>query len=95
MAARGGPEAAATVLVSCCLVGGKAVFASCAARSAARSRFQMRHTHTHTRLYAPMPLYEQAMEELGEPTLKPFLQDVIQLKPLVQTLTKQVLCLHE
>jgi hypothetical protein len=42
-----------------------------------------------------MPLYEQAMEELGEPTLKPFLQDVIQLKPLVQTLTKQVLCLHE
>ncbi|KAI3426308.1 hypothetical protein D9Q98_008681 [Chlorella vulgaris] len=32
----------------------------------------------------------KAMEELGEPTLKPFLQDVIQLKPLVQTLTKQM-----
>lgn len=30
------------------------------------------------------------MEELGEPTLKPFLQDVIQLKPLVTTLAKQV-----
>lgn len=29
------------------------------------------------------------MEALGDPTLKPFLQDVIQLKPLVQTLAKQ------
>lgn len=30
------------------------------------------------------------MEALGEPTLKPFLQDVIQLGPLVRTMGKQV-----
>jgi hypothetical protein len=29
------------------------------------------------------------MDRLGDATLKPFLQDVIQLKPLVQTLSKQ------
>lgn len=29
------------------------------------------------------------MEQLGEPTLKPFLQDVIQLGPLVRTMGKQ------
>ena len=32
----------------------------------------------------------QAMEALGEPTLKPFLQDVIQLGPLVRTMVQQV-----
>ena len=31
----------------------------------------------------------QSMDRLGDATLKPFLQDVIQLKPLVQTLSKQ------
>lgn len=29
------------------------------------------------------------MEKLGEPVLKPFLQDVIQLGPLVRSLAKQ------
>ena len=29
------------------------------------------------------------MDRLGDATLKPFLQDVIQLKPLVQTMSKQ------
>lgn len=33
----------------------------------------------------------EAMEELGDPVLRPFLQDVIQLKPLSQTLFKQVI----
>jgi lycopene cyclase CruP len=32
-----------------------------------------------------------AMEELGDPVLRPFLQDIIQLKPLSQTLLKQVI----
>ncbi|KAI7837968.1 hypothetical protein COHA_008271 [Chlorella ohadii] len=32
----------------------------------------------------------KAMEQLGEPTLKPFLQDVIQLGPLVRTMGKQM-----
>lgn len=32
----------------------------------------------------------QAMEKLGEPVLKPFLQDVIQLGPLVRSLAKQM-----
>ncbi len=33
----------------------------------------------------------QAMERLGDPVLKPFLQDVIQLRPLLQTMTGQML----
>ena len=31
----------------------------------------------------------QSMDRLGDSTLKPFLQDVIQLRPLVQTLGSQ------
>lgn len=33
----------------------------------------------------------KAMEKLGDPVLKPFLQDVIQLGPLVKALTKQMI----
>jgi hypothetical protein len=40
-------------------------------------------------LAAPAVLCLQSMDRLGDATLKPFLQDVIQLKPLVQTLGKQ------
>ena len=59
----------------------------CTKRSMRVCRTGALHAPNSPRLQNPTP---QEMEQLGDPVLKPFLQDVIQLGPLARTMWSQM-----